>query len=159
VIRDLAAKVGVTASRFEVASIDENNELCVLCGLCVRVCHEAIGAKAIGFIGRGEHRKVGSPFEIHSEACIGCGACAEICPTGAITVEDRGNVRTLTTWHTQIELNACPECGRFYAPRKLSFLKEMFPEIEASWALCPECRLQRTARRWIQEACNPAAQK
>jgi bidirectional [NiFe] hydrogenase diaphorase subunit len=158
VIRDLAAQMGVTASRFPGAATDGDDERCVLCGLCVRVCHEAIGAKAIGFIGRGEHRKVGSPFEIHSEACIGCGACAEICPTGAIIMEDRGGVRLLSNWHTRIERNPCPDCGRYFAPEKMSFLKEMFSEIESLWTLCPECRSKRTARQWLEEAGQTVAQ-
>ena len=120
VIRDLAAQMGVTASRFPATATNGDDERCVLCGLCVRVCHEAIGAKAIGFIGRGEHRKVGSPFEIHSEACIGCGACAEICPTGAIIIEDQGGVRILSNWHTRIERNPCPDCGRYVRSRALA---------------------------------------
>lgn len=156
-IQNLAEKMGVTASRFAVASSVGNDELCVLCGLCVRVCHEAIGARAIGFMGRGEHRKVGSPFELHSEACIGCGACAEICPTGAITMVDRGGIRTLTTWNTQIELIECPDCGRYFVPRKMSFIKEMFPEIEALLTLCPECRNQKTARQWLEDARHTGA--
>ena len=148
-IQDLAAKMGVTASRFEIPSTGSEAEPCVLCGLCVRVCNEAIGARAIGFMERGEHRKVGSPFEVHSEACIGCGACAEICPTHAIIMEDRGNVRVLTTWNTRIELDECPSCGRYFLPRNMFFLKDMFPEIETQLTVCPECRNQRTARQWL----------
>ena len=151
VIRELAAREGVAASRFGAPPPERAEELCVLCGLCVRVCREAIGAAAIGFIGRGMERKVGTPFEVQSEACIGCGACAEICPTKAIKIEDRGNKRILHTWHTTIELHTCPQCGKFFAPEPMAFLSEMFPEVEKLWPLCPECRQQRAARQWMEQ--------
>ena len=152
VIREMAAGEGVTASRFGAPLPERADELCMLCGLCVRVCREAIGAAAISFIGRGMERKVSTPFDVHSDACIGCGACAEICPTGAIQIEDRGNQRFLHTWNTTVELHACPECGRFFAPEPTAFLKEMLPEAVDVWGLCPECRRHRTARQWIEQA-------
>ncbi|MBL7204116.1 MAG: (2Fe-2S)-binding protein [Desulfobacteraceae bacterium] len=151
VIRKMAESEGVTASRFGAPPPGREDELCVLCGLCVRICRDAIGAAAIGFIGRGMERKIGTPFEVHSDACIGCGACAEICPTGAIKIEDRGNKRILHTWNTTVELSACPECGRFFTPKPTAFLKEMFPEIEDLWDLCPQCRRQITSRKWLSE--------
>ena len=151
VIRRLADEEGVTSSRFGAPPPDRADELCVLCGLCVRVCREAIGAAALCFVGRGTERRVSTPFDVHSNACIGCGACAEVCPTGAIKIEDRGNERILHTWNTAVELHACPECGRFFAPEPTAFLKEMLPEVADSWALCPVCRQRRTARQWIEQ--------
>ncbi len=155
-IREMAAGEGVTYSRFGEPPPDEADELCVLCGLCVRVCRDVIGAAAISFIGRGTKRKVGTPFNVHSDACIGCGACAEICPTGAIRIEDRGSKRILHTWNTTVELHACPECGRFFAPEPMSLLKEIFPEIKDLWTLCPACRQQRTARQWLDTETDKA---
>lgn len=149
VIRGMAEKEGVTASRFSSPSDEQSEELCVLCGLCVRICRDLIGAAAIAFVGRGSERKVGTPFDLHTEACIGCGACAEACPTGAIRMEDRGNQRILHTWNTRIALSECPECGRFFTPEPTSFLKEMFPEIRGYWDLCPECRQRKTSRQFI----------
>lgn len=149
VIQEMAASEGVTASRFGVPSPEQADELCILCGLCVRVCREAIGVAAISFIGRGRERRVGTPFDVQSDACIGCGACAEICPTGAVKIEDRGNKRFLYTWNTTIELHTCPECGCFFAPEPTAFLKEMLPEVADVWSLCPECRQRRTARQWL----------
>jgi NADH dehydrogenase/NADH:ubiquinone oxidoreductase subunit G len=151
VIRDLAAREGVTGSRFGALLPERADELCVLCGLCVRVCREAIGAAAISFVGRGVERRVGTPFDVHADACIGCGACAEICPTGAIEIEDRGNQRILRTWNTTVELHTCPECGCFFAPEPTAFLKEMLPEAADVWGLCPECLRKRTARQWIEQ--------
>jgi bidirectional [NiFe] hydrogenase diaphorase subunit len=151
VIRELAAREGVTGSRFGAPPPERADELCMLCGLCVRVCREAIGAAAISFAGRGMERRVGTPFDVHTDACIGCGACAEICPTGAIEIEDRGNQRILHTWNTTVELHACPECGRFFAPEPTAFLQEMLPEAADVWGLCPACLRRRTARQWIEQ--------
>ena len=74
--------MGIVKPRFA-----EGEEKCILCGLCVRVCNEVVGANAIGFSDRGTNRKVSRPFEIDVEKCIGCGACAFICPTDAINEE------------------------------------------------------------------------
>jgi heterodisulfide reductase subunit A len=82
--RELGARYGISKPRFEL----REGELCYLCGLCVRMCNEVVGARAISFVGRGVDREVGTPFYKFSEACIACGACEFICPTGAIKVSD-----------------------------------------------------------------------
>lgn len=152
VIRELAAREGVNHSRFGSPESECSDELCILCGLCVRVCREAIGAAALCFVGRGIERRVSTPFDMHSEDCIGCGACAEICPTGAIKIEDRGDKRILHTWNTTVELHSCPDCGSFFAPGPTFFLKDSLPEIADMWTVCPECRRNRTARQWIERS-------
>ncbi len=82
-IQELGREYGIDKSRFRV-----KEELCILCGLCARMCEEVVGVSAINFHKRGFEREVTTPFTEISEACIGCGACAKICPTGAITLED-----------------------------------------------------------------------
>ena len=59
-------------------------DLCIMCGLCVRVCREVIGPEATCFSGRGIEREIATPYKQLSDVCIGCGACAFVCPTGAI---------------------------------------------------------------------------
>lgn len=81
-VRELAARYGVTKARF--SALDDD---CILCGLCVRVCSEVVGANAIGFSQRGITRKVDSPFGIDHSRCLACGACTFVCPTGAIQME------------------------------------------------------------------------
>ncbi len=75
VIQDLAAKIGVERVRFKVEEED-----CILCGRCVRMCAEQMGAAAIDFINRGARRKIATPFHQPSELCRGCGACMFVCP-------------------------------------------------------------------------------
>lgn len=83
-LKQMAAKYGVTGSRFDLNSHGK----CFLCGLCVRVCSEVVGMEAISFSDRGVERKIKTPFGKISDSCIGCGACAYICPTDAIEVEE-----------------------------------------------------------------------
>jgi predicted molibdopterin-dependent oxidoreductase YjgC len=73
----------VRESRFEL-----EQETCILCGLCVRVCNEIAEAKAISFVNRGVKKEVAPPFFNISQTCIGCGGCAYVCPTRAITIEN-----------------------------------------------------------------------
>jgi heterodisulfide reductase subunit A len=80
-LKQMAAQYGIDEPRFE-----KENDTCILCGLCVRVC-ERMGASAISLTGRGVDMKVDTPFHIKTDACIACGACASVCPTGHITLE------------------------------------------------------------------------
>jgi len=74
-LQDLASAMGVRQVRYTA-----RNEHCIQCGLCVRMCEQQMMAGAIGFAGRGLHRKVARPFDITSAACRQCGACLYICP-------------------------------------------------------------------------------
>lgn len=142
VIRSLASEAGVTSTRF--TNDGKADELCILCGLCVRVCRELVGAAAIGFIGRGDQREVGSPFHLQSEACIGCGACAYVCPTGAVKIEDVDGQRILHSWNTSVPLKPCPECGQPFAPEPMVFLRDLVEASEHLWGICPSCRRKQT---------------
>ena len=83
-IREIATKLGIEESRF----VEEKEQRCILCGLCVRACEEIVGVNAISFINRGTEREVSTPFKVESDVCIGCGACEYFCPTEAIKIED-----------------------------------------------------------------------
>jgi NADH dehydrogenase/NADH:ubiquinone oxidoreductase subunit G len=82
-LQDLASQMGLEKVRFK-----KENQDCILCGLCVRMCAEQMGSGAIGFVGRGQKREVATPFHIASEVCRNCGACMYICPV--VDVQCRG---------------------------------------------------------------------
>ncbi|TFG39542.1 MAG: 4Fe-4S dicluster domain-containing protein [Candidatus Aminicenantes bacterium] len=84
-IKELAEELGVESTRFKL-NPDEDNK-CILCGLCVRICNEKIKIGAIGFANRGAERMITPPFEDYSDVCSTCGACSVVCPTGAIDIK------------------------------------------------------------------------
>ena len=63
---------------------------CVLCGRCVWVCRERLGAGVLGFAHRGFERTVttfaGEP--LGASRCHKCAECVRVCPTGALVFKD-----------------------------------------------------------------------
>lgn len=53
VVRDAALDVGVTEPRFRHPERNESEHACILCGLCVRLCHEGVWHRILAFEGRG----------------------------------------------------------------------------------------------------------
>jgi len=89
-VKGLARAAGVTESGFLPHEPPAGRERCILCGLCARVCEDVVGAAAIGFAGRGEHKGLVAPFRQEvADSCVACGACAFVCPTEAIDMESR----------------------------------------------------------------------
>ncbi|UCD85340.1 MAG: (2Fe-2S)-binding protein [Deltaproteobacteria bacterium] len=132
-IQQIAREMGVEEARFQ----QEDND-CILCGLCVRTCREVVGVEALGFSQRGSKREVTTPFNEPSQVCIACGACAYICPTGYIKLEDKDGVRKI--WGKEFKLRKCQECGNHFAPEfQLKYIQEKWNIPRENLLLCPTC--------------------
>ncbi|MFH1114100.1 MAG: molybdopterin-dependent oxidoreductase [Pseudomonadota bacterium] len=64
--------------------IRHNMNLCIRCGMCVRICDEVQGQRELSFIKRGMETEVSTDFG-RSLDCEFCGQCASVCPVGAIS--------------------------------------------------------------------------
>lgn len=67
--------------------IEIDNNKCILCSRCVRVCKEIVGANALGLVNRGFDTYVAPALgnSLTETPCESCGMCIDTCPTGAIS--------------------------------------------------------------------------
>ena len=122
-IQDLASAHGICQQRFK-----QEYEDCILCGLCVRMCEEQMMAKAIGFRSRGEHRSIGTPFDIRSEVCRLCGGCMYICPACQ-----------LRCTYNEPEKAICGGCANLTPP---CIEKDSFGDLMCSMDPCVACEIE-----------------
>ena len=118
-LQRVVERVGVTDIGYPVAYrgleaehddpfFDRDYNLCILCGRCVRMCHEVRGTSVLSFKYRGRSTLIGPAFaNSHVEAgCEFCGACVSVCPTGALTDK-------VSKWDGTpdgVETSTCPLC-------------------------------------------------
>ncbi|NOX88308.1 MAG: 4Fe-4S dicluster domain-containing protein, partial [Calditrichaeota bacterium] len=106
-LQKLAALYGVRERRFPAEpekrpvdvsspSVIRDQNKCILCGKCVRVCEEIMGVAAIDFVRRGSKTVIAPAFEesINISSCINCGQCVLVCPTGAL--RERSSLKEVT---------------------------------------------------------------
>lgn len=88
---------------------DRNYNLCILCGRCVRVCHEVRGASTISFAYRGTQAVVETALDrpLLESGCQFCGACVDVCPTG--TLAERAIMHDILPDEKAITI--CPLCS------------------------------------------------
>ena len=124
VIQDLASKYQVRQQRFR-----QEHETCILCGLCSRMCSEQMMAHAIGFRGRGDHRSLGTPFDIKSQKCRLCGGCIYVCPACQ-----------LRCTYTQPEMAICGGCANLSPP---CIEKKPFDDMMCYMSPCVACEIKK----------------
>ncbi|HSV77077.1 MAG TPA: molybdopterin-dependent oxidoreductase, partial [Bacteroidales bacterium] len=97
-LKEYATKYQVTQKRFggsygnheikfDHPLVEIDNNKCILCSRCIRICKEMNGANALGLINRGFDTFVAPAMNksLLETRCNSCGLCIDTCPTGAIT--------------------------------------------------------------------------
>ena len=139
-IQDLASAHDVRQQRFR-----QEHEDCILCGRCVRMCEEQMVAKAIGFAGRGESRRIGTPFDRKSEVCRTCGGCMYVCPACELrcTYTDMvgGDAGASSPGPPQADKAICGGCANLAPP---CIEKEEFDDLMCFMKPCVACEIPRS---------------
>jgi formate dehydrogenase major subunit len=67
--------------------IEIDNNKCILCSRCIRICREVVGANALGLVNRGFETYVAPSMgdSLSDSSCESCGLCLSTCPTGALS--------------------------------------------------------------------------
>ena len=89
--------------------LDQNK--CILCGRCVRICSDIVGVSAYGFINRGFSTVVAPALggSLLDTECVTCGLCIGTCPTGAIS--QHLPLAKPGPWKTESHESVCHYCG------------------------------------------------
>lgn len=92
--------------------IIHDNDKCILCGQCVRVCDEVMGVTALGLVNRGFATVVSPEFNnsLDSSRCISCGQCVALCPTGAL--EPKVPFKKNVPLDTKVTATVCTGCSK-----------------------------------------------
>ncbi len=122
-LRRLATEYGADDSRYagrkhrlginedEHPFITKDQNKCVLCGRCVRICTEVMGISAWGFVNRGFETVVEPSLgmELAETDCTSCSQCVSTCPTGALT--PKTPLPKAGPWDIKTVSTICPHCG------------------------------------------------
>lgn len=122
-LQDIAYEFGIeespyTGERHRVWEGQDDNDLierdyskCILCGRCVRICHEVQGCNVVGYTDRGFEAIPNTPYALSLEAagCEFCGQCVSTCPVGALT--DKPSRYQGRVWETTRVESICGYCG------------------------------------------------
>ncbi len=136
-LQQMAADMGIYQTRFQLTETPE--DLCILCGMCVRTCAEVVGVSAISMAYRTPHKQVSTPFLEESAACIGCGSCAFVCPTNVIDYVEKDGIRTI--WGRDFEMQPCTACGNYIAPKyQLEHWAKITGDPVEYFYVCRDCR-------------------
>ncbi len=95
--------------RHPLIELDPNK--CILCGRCVRICSDVVGAAVYGFINRGFQTVVRPALggSLLDTDCVTCGLCIGTCPTGAIV--EKIPLAKPGPWKTESIPTICHYCG------------------------------------------------
>ncbi|MGE5173947.1 MAG: molybdopterin-dependent oxidoreductase [Betaproteobacteria bacterium] len=105
---EFAEEKRTAPSDYGSPAIERNQNRCIFCGKCVRVCSERCGVGALTFSMRGGRSRISAAFGGPLD-CEFCGECVEICPVGALTTKQfKFKARA---WNLEQTPSTCTFCG------------------------------------------------
>ena len=119
-LRKLASELEISQVRFKrlrrFYPVDDSNPFierdltkCILCGRCVKACHEIQGVSAVDYAYRGFDLKPATFQDrgLAESPCVSCGLCVFLCPVGALSDKSTRNLGKETSKVRTV----CPYCG------------------------------------------------
>ncbi len=90
--------------------IFRDNNKCILCGKCVRICAQINERSVLNFGNRGFETSIVADFDnvLGESSCVSCARCVSICPVGALM--DARTMNKFRTWEVEKEDKKCRVC-------------------------------------------------
>ena len=118
-LQDMTFEHGKDSGRFGPVAVDKridylspliemNQNRCILCGRCVRICDEVQAEGELDFVNRGFPTVV-EPSFARPMNCEFCGQCVQACPVGSLY--SRIYKHTAPSWELTPVRTTCPFCG------------------------------------------------
>ncbi len=92
-----------------------NEDYCIGCGACSRVCTSSSVMDSLGNIASHESKRNWLVPHFNAKKCMFCGKCYEMCPVGIITRPVSGKVPTLTNSKLCASCHWCEKVCAFNA--------------------------------------------
>ncbi len=116
-LQDTAFEFGITEETVSVPKpqkeikvwnkIVHNENLCILCERCVKICHELTGRSALKIEERGFNNYIAT-VDPNGLDCDFCGLCVDYCPVGALL--DKPFNHKIRVWDLKDTLTTCSYC-------------------------------------------------
>lgn len=144
--------------------IEIDNNKCINCSRCVRICREMTGANALGLVNRGFQTFIAPSMglSLSDTPCESCGLCISACPTGAMTENvpfKPGPV--VTEPHTAV-CNYCSVGCSLELHRKNGFLMSVTGKkglVNTDGSICQFGRFGYRTRNTLKRITTPVLKK
>lgn len=133
--------------------IEIDNNKCILCSRCIRICKDVVGANALGLVNRGFESYVAPSMgkSLLDTECESCGMCISTCPTAAIAENFKFKPGPFETESFETICNYCSTGCAIKIHHKNGFVMKVTGAAGEINRLESICRLPKFGYRYLND--------
>ncbi len=133
--------------------IEIDNNKCILCSRCIRICRDVAGASALGLVNRGYDTFVAPAMgkTLSETTCESCGLCISACPTAAISENFRFKPGPVKLEKVETVCNYCSIGCRINLHHKNGFVMKVTGENGPVNTTANLCRYPKFGYQYLND--------